>query len=436
MLRVQAWAQTDIGKQRGHNEDNYILDQAMGLYGVADGMGGHAAGEIASQMALEMLSQAISKRSNELNLLVEENPEKHRKKIIAIVTEAIQYAARQVYDLSRTKASSRGMGTTLSSILTLNSKGVISHVGDSRVFLLRDGQLQQLTEDHSLVREQLRLGLITEEEAERSPYKNVITRAVGASEELEPDVLFIDLQANDRFLLCSDGLHGYMNETEIQAFMADKDPQKIPSKLIDIANERGGRDNITAIILHIEQEHSEQVTPPKSPDLSVSNTPQPRRAEITLRMDTLQKLSLFEHMTYDELVRIMEITYLKTYQPTDIVFKEDSKGESIYILLKGEIGIFSKGHRLHTIQEGQHFGELSLFKKEPHHITAIAEKSDTQLLTIQRKSLITLMQKEPTLAVKLMWSILKELVPRTNNNIKKIVELLGQKESSDYLPNP
>lgn len=438
MLQVQAWAHTDVGRQRSHNEDNFVASDELGLYGVADGMGGHAAGEVASQTALESLVEAVQGRIQEFRLLVEENPEKHRKKIVSLMEKAVQHSARSVYQLSQSKASSRGMGTTLSALLTVGNKGVIAHVGDSRVFLLRDGQIMQLTEDHSLVREQLRLGLITEEEAERSPYKNVITRAVGASESVEPDIMVVDLQPEDRFLICSDGLHGYIDDEELGTHLADRNIASIPMRLIDIANHRGGRDNITAVVVTVLEEGAEipeadatRATQPETfqtPGPPPTPVDDPPRTEITLRMDVLQDIPLFEHMTYDELVHVMSITYLKTYQASEIIFKEGSKGDLLYVLLYGKVGIFQRGRRIDTFNDGEHFGELAVVERVARDITAIAEDNDTQLLTMQRKSLLALLRRNQGLAVKLLWGLMKGIAPRLRGSRSKLVSLLEETE--------
>lgn len=417
MLQVHAWAQTDVGRQRSHNEDNFVSDLELGLFGVADGMGGHAAGEVASETALKGLREAVADRIDELKKLVDENPEKHRAKILELVDASVQQAAKSVYDVSQEKAGSRGMGTTLSILLTLGTKGVIAHVGDSRVFLLRENRIFQLTEDHSLVNEQLRLGLITEEEAERSPYKNVITRAVGAADNVQADILFVDLMDGDRFMICSDGLHGYFQENEVGPHMAESNMETIPQKLIDLANERGGKDNITAILVHVEEDGAGAQTEIQTGDGD-------KRTEVTLRMDVLQQVPLFQHMSFPELVKMMNITYLKTYQSAERVIEEDRPGDILYVVLHGQVGLFRKGKRLQTITKGMHFGEMAIVDKSPRSATAIVEHNDTQLLTINRKSFIQLLRKEQGIAVKILWGFLKSMSGRLRDTTEQLIEFL------------
>lgn len=469
MLQVHVWAQTDVGRQRSHNEDNFIASPELGLFGVADGMGGHAAGELASRTALDSLVEAVRERVQEFRDLEAENSEKHRKKLIALMDSAMQQAARSVYELSQTKASSRGMGTTLSVLLTVGQKAILAHVGDSRIFLLRDRKLVQLTEDHSLVREQLRLGLITEEEAERSPYKNVITRAVGASETVEADIMIIDIQPHDRFLVCSDGLHGYFEEPELESEMSEKHLTTAPQRLIDLANNRGGRDNITAVVVEVSdgeasdvghdaghdaghvtdpmsaaearpQDHPTPVqgsraplpssTPPNPEGRTDTTSEELRRTEITLRMDVLQQIPLFEHLSYEELVHVMSITYLKSYQDAEIIFKEGSKGDLFYVLLDGKVGLFCRGRRMESLEPGVHFGETAIVERDAREITAISESKNTQLLTMQRKSLLALLRKNQSLAVKLLWGLMKGVIPQLRDTRHRLVDALEEHESS------
>ncbi len=404
-LQVQAWAQTDVGQQRKHNEDNYLVDMELGIFGVADGMGGHAAGEVASETALKVLRRAVAERIEQIRRLVKENPEKNRQRILSLVDESVQCAAKAVYDLSQQKADSRGMGTTLSVLLVAGNKGVVAHVGDSRIFLLRQNQIFQITEDHSLVNEQLRMGLITEEEAERSPYKNVITRAVGAADHVKTDTLFVDLLEGDRFLVCSDGLHGYFEEGEVGPHMAKENPEEIPPALIDLANTRGGKDNITAVLVWIEGD---------------SNSDRMKRTEITMRMDLLQRIPLFQHMSYQELVKLMNITYLKTFDTGERVIEEEQAGEILYVTFKGELAVFRKGKRIATLGEGDHFGEMAIIDKLPRSGTVIVEK-EAHLLTISRSNFIELMRQEQSIAVKLLWGFLKTMSTRLRDTTEELV---------------
>jgi PPM family protein phosphatase len=229
-------AATDVGRVRDGNEDAYLVDRAMGLVAVADGMGGHRAGEVASATALEALRAAITSGRP--------------------LRESIEDANEAVFTKSLTDAELRGMGTTLTAA-TLVTGGIllVGHVGDSRAYLLRDGELRQVTEDHSLVEELVREGRLTADEAAVHPQRSIITRALGVDASVEVDVYPIELAPGDRFLLCSDGLTGMVQFDDIAATLRrESDPERAASHLVDAANHAGGEDNITVVVVAVTDE--------------------------------------------------------------------------------------------------------------------------------------------------------------------------------------
>lgn len=204
-------------------------------------MGGHAAGEIASEMAVQIVSGDLAELNN---LELEGAPEQ--------VSEALRGANRAVFQRTRTELEKAGMGTTVSVLLLSDTHYIIGHVGDSRIYLLRDGQMSQLTRDHSLVQEQVDAGLLTPEQARRHPQSNVITRCVGMADDIEPDVLQGEARMGDCFLLASDGLTGMVDDRRIQQLLLSRAaPARIVDALIYEANNNGGNDNITAIIVRV-----------------------------------------------------------------------------------------------------------------------------------------------------------------------------------------
>lgn len=241
---------TDIGRVRPVNQDAFINNDTLGLYAVADGMGGHAAGEIASEEAIDTIHGFVKRGLPKLP--PRENGISERARAACrLVEQAIQAATYMVYAIAELDKDKSGMGTTVSVFLGLDDHAVIAQVGDSRIYRVRNGEASQITEDHTLISWQLKRGLITPEEAATSPYRNVITRAVGNRDYVEVDTMVLELEAGDRYLLCSDGLHGYLEPEEIPRFIGDNAEQAI-DRLIDIANERGGQDNITAVLVEVQ----------------------------------------------------------------------------------------------------------------------------------------------------------------------------------------
>ncbi len=242
---------TDVGKKRTSNEDAFFFNDELGLYAIADGMGGHAAGEIASQESLDTVVGMVRRGYESIKKLEDgELDENVLKKAIRLLESSVQAATYLVYALAEHEPERKGMGTTLSALMLIGNTGITAQVGDSRIYLVRDGKVYRLTEDHTLIAWQIKQGLISEKDAAKSPHKNVITRAVGSRDYVQVDTRCFEIVTGDAFLLCSDGLHGYLQDDEIPAILAEP-RDKACKKLIDLANERGGRDNISVVVVDV-----------------------------------------------------------------------------------------------------------------------------------------------------------------------------------------
>jgi serine/threonine protein phosphatase PrpC len=250
-LNYKVHGQSDVGRIRRNNEDNFGIDKELGLFIVADGMGGHAAGEVASRMAIELVMDYIRRtRESDEPYLTGFNSKYSRAG--NRIFSAVILANQVISESAASRQEWQGMGTTLVAAWLgdpARSRLSIAHVGDSRVYLLRHGQLRQLTTDHSLVEEQIREGLISREEAQYSLNRNMITRALGYRERVSPDIIELDLEPGDKLLLCSDGLNTMLTDREIhQIIMLNGNIATACSQLIDSANNKGGRDNTTVIM--------------------------------------------------------------------------------------------------------------------------------------------------------------------------------------------
>jgi protein phosphatase len=227
---------------RAGNEDNFFAgtNGARGLFVVADGMGGHAAGEVASEMAVRILQRELLQTEYATDRAAEH------------LAEALRRANRVIYDRTLAEVDKQGMGTTASVLLLADGRYLIGQIGDSRIYLLRDGTLRQLTKDHSYVQEQVDAGFLTAEQARYHPYSNVITRCVGASEAVEPDVYEGEVHDGDLFLVASDGLTGMVDDRRLHQLLGSRAaPSRMVDALIAEANGRGGLDNITAIVVQV-----------------------------------------------------------------------------------------------------------------------------------------------------------------------------------------
>lgn len=235
---MKSIVRTDVGRVRKQNEDSVYAADAQRLFAVADGMGGHRAGEVASAMAVEALHMRLQSRQPDLRLM----------------RQAFEEANGQIAAASAGEERLQGMGTTMTALWQTERSVLIAHVGDSRVYLLRGSRLRQVTDDHSVVAELLRCGLITPQEARRHPYRNVITRSLGSAPTVEVDLLEREREPGDLWLLCTDGLSNMLTDREMEALLGSLPPQKAADALMQKALDAGGTDNITFILAWDEGE--------------------------------------------------------------------------------------------------------------------------------------------------------------------------------------
>ncbi len=239
-MQLEVGQATNVGMIRPGNEDSLHTDVRAGLFVVADGMGGHAAGEVASEMAVGIIADELRSVKD-----IDDS-------VIAQVGQAMKRANLAIFERTLTEVDKQGMGTTASVLLLRDGKYLIGQVGDSRVYLLREGVLHQLTKDHSYVQEQVDAGFLTPEQARYHPYSNVITRCVGASADVEPDTYTGPVKQGDTFLVASDGLTGMVDDRRLQTLLQSRaNAQRVVDALISEANGRGGLDNITAIVVRV-----------------------------------------------------------------------------------------------------------------------------------------------------------------------------------------
>lgn len=250
-MKLLSFGATDPGKKRANNEDSYLVSDEQRLYAVADGVGGSEAGEVASRIAVDTIAGTMpdllgdADRTPPVESRSDEVPE------LAAFRHAVLLANRAIIEEAAKDPARRGMGTTLTALLLARKRAFLAHIGDSRAYRLRSGRLLQLTNDHSVVAEQVRSGLITPAQARTSPYRHVITQALGIDREAAPDFMEQPLNPGDTFLLCSDGLTEMLGDREIGRILSGSAPADAARKLIDAANGQGGLDNITAVVVQV-----------------------------------------------------------------------------------------------------------------------------------------------------------------------------------------
>jgi len=270
-VALTAFGLTDVGRKRKHNEDAYLLDAERGLFVVADGMGGHAAGEVASRLTVESIQEFISGTEDDHDNTWPFGYNNRYSVDGNRLSTAVERANEKVMRAVVNRPELKGMGTTVVAALFDERRVTLVHVGDSRAYLFREAELRRLTDDHSWVQEQVNAGILSEEEARSHPLKNVVTRALGGGTHVAVDLIEIPVGDGDRYLLCSDGLTGMVSDEEItSALGSPRSLEQIVRGLVELANERGGVDNITAIMVEVRTGEPRKAGDPSREKTSVS----------------------------------------------------------------------------------------------------------------------------------------------------------------------
>lgn len=410
-MQIMSWGRTDVGRTRHNNEDSYLKDPAHGIYLVADGMGGHAAGEVASQTASEVVSRVLTENHTLYEGLDTSSPAADWDSLIALIENAFQQASETVANMAAQDPEKAGMGTTMTMLLTVGSKGLMAHVGDSRLYLVRDGKLYQLSEDHSYVGEMIRKGRMTEAEGRMSPFANLLTRAVGLQPQVQVDTLLFDMLPGDTYLLSSDGLHDAFDDPEqMLPLLSHEDGPSIVRSLIDAANEKYGKDNISAVVVRTSgnlEEHD----------------------DVSLQFQALQQTYLFRYVTYEEMLRVVSAIQFHDAQPSEVLFNEGEVGSELYILLAGSVIISKEGRLLRELGPGGHFGEMAIVDRAPRSATAIVQEP-SRLMMLGQEGFYAIIRNEPRIAVKMLWGLSEVLSARLRENSELLTRVWNQLEDA------
>ena len=339
---------SDTGRMRDANEDTFLADSELGLFVVSDGMGGHAAGEVASSAAVEVVARIVSDEQ----ALIERvgRGKEDVAALTALAERAVLQACDQVHQLSRTSPEYGGMGCTLTMLITAGQKAAMAHVGDSRLYLLRQDEAHQLSVDHTLADELVRAGVLTPENARTSGHAHVLTRALGTQPAVAVDTLVIDLLPRDRFLLCSDGLSEYIPDNDWLADqIADEDFENIPDKLIAFANEAGGRDNIAAVVVKVDAATGER-------PVVVALT-----SEFNIKLEALDSVFLFEDLTMAQLTRILAICEVRELAAGEVLVKDGDPWGALTMVMEGAL-LVGAGDHIRELASGEYLGQTNLLR--------------------------------------------------------------------------
>jgi serine/threonine protein phosphatase PrpC/CRP-like cAMP-binding protein len=401
-MQIHGYGETDVGRSRTHNEDYILVEPDLGLFLVCDGMGGHAAGEVASETAAKAIHRYVASQSHILNSF--DGSPSACEAVEAVLRTAIQTASAEVFDLARGGQGRHGMGTTCIALIVAGGKGFMGHVGDSRMYMVRENRVWQLSQDHTFFNDAVRNGMMSYEEARSSPWANMITRGVGIQRSVTVDTLVFDIVENDTLLLCSDGLTAYVQEPhEIVSLLADPALPALPKKLVRVANERGGGDNISAVVVR------------GVPELPARVEDTMRRVKVTQNLQTLRHIALFMDLADTELVRLFAKFNAVERHPGEVVIREGDNTDSMFVIVEGDVQIDRGGKVVATLSRGAHFGEMGLLNQRPRSAT-VTVTSPTQVLVLDRAPFNEVLREDTGLAAKLLYKLAQILSLRLDES--------------------
>ena len=382
--------------KRDHNEDYFLVAKKRQIYALADGMGGHAAGEVASAMFTEIVDQEISRLGTALERKGVDDDQK-RRRIIAELPRVVQSANAAIFAESQRNPNRRGMGTTGILFVPTGEQGYICHVGDSRLFLFRNDELHQITEDHSYVTQLIKAGQLTPAEAVNHPLKNVVMHCIGTQATVKVDTLYLDIAPGDAFLLCSDGLTDMVSAAELTALMAQYRGAELVKQAIAAANRNGGIDNITVLVVEAREDRG---VPSTITDYGVMKTSR-----------FIRKLFLFKDLTEQEAIKVNRIIYHRSLPPKARIITAGERGKELFLIAKGTVEVWKGDTYLTRIGEGGHFGELGMMGEAERSASVVAS-TDCDLMVIHADDLRKLIGEDQTLGNKVLWAFLENLTDR------------------------
>ncbi len=398
MLRFHA--RTDVGRRRKHNEDSLLASEEFGVFVVADGVGGRKAGELASAITVNSFQSYAPRLKAAVDAFAVDQNRETRNAVLQMLDLAANTASKRVYEAA-TATGRQGMTTTLVAVVVGGGAAFVVHVGDSRAYLVREGKLRQLTEDHSMVNELIRTGAMTPEEASTSRYRNVITRAIGLYPNVRTDTLHVELLDGDRLLLCSDGLSDLVEAERILDLAQTPNINASVDCLVDAALERGGRDNITVLIIE-----PEAILEAES---------------VSARAKAMEDLFLFADLPFHARLRVGRIVNEVFVSPNQYVVRQDEPGDKLYVVVQGQVSVQVDGREVVVLGAGEHFGEISLVDREPRSADIVA-KGFGHLLCIERDAFRDFCIMEPALGNQMLWKLLATLSQRLRNTNRQLVE--------------
>ncbi len=409
-LNVDGWAASDIGRRRERNEDRYFCDPAKGVFAVADGVGGKPGGAEASKMVVEQLEE----RAAEVRRFVDERAvpldDRSRDEIFEFLTGAVQEINRKVYQKKSPSTYPRGIGSTLDMVVLAAQGAFVLHVGDSRVYLLRGEDIYRITRDHTYEEHIRQNPHLLSGDQTPGEYSHVLTRSIGGRPRVRVDRVFVELKPGDQLLLCTDGITNEVDGAEIQRLFGDEPPRRqTAQKLVDLANERGGRDNATAVVVQVDSSA-------ETGDDGIGFSRATTRRDTFWRVRFLESVEMFSELNFQELLRVLRFVHTRSVTAGETIVRRGDPVDGLYFVMEGQLSVQIESAELTRLGEGEHFGEFALFG-EPVRSADVHAECDGELLFISRENVDRLIEQTPGLGIKL----LRKMLERTSQIIQSML---------------
>ncbi len=387
-LKAEGVGRTHVGRVRTHNEDCFAIDEALGLFVVSDGMGGHAGGEVASKTAVAAVLEHV--RSCQADLAAIRGGREPREMLARIAEEAIGLAARRVYDLATSPEGQSGMGCTLTMLLLVDKGGAMAHVGDTRLYQLRNERVSQLSQDHTMLAELLRQGTSHADSLKHSPFAHVLSRAVGPHPAVQVETAVFDAIAGDRYVLCSDGFSHHLPAPEtlapIVAEGLDEGAREAAAdRLVAMANDGGGEDNITVLVITVG-----------------GDAAQPGRAlAVEARYEALRSMFMFEDLDHRMVARVLQVCRMDEHKPGDVVVELGQATDELFVVVAGRYELSDDAGAIGELGPSDFAGVTTLIKARVSRARLRAVEP-SRLLCLSSAAFSKLVRRRPWLGIFLL----------------------------------
>lgn len=390
-MKLIGKGKSDIGQVRDNNEDSFWVDNERGIFVVCDGMGGLEGGDVASQQAIAVVRAVLQKHAPTLEGLQSNEPNTPQI-LSSIAQEAVKAANEKVFALAKKQTGEHGMGTTLLMLLSCGPHAVMAHVGDSRLYLFREGKVFQLSTDHTLLQEFLGRGYLSVEDAKDHPHGNILLRAVGNQASVDVDVLYCQVHRHDTLLLCSDGLSRYLeNSQQLASFLETNELEEIPDALVGWANEQGGRDNITAVVVRLDEDLLKDTV----------EIPAEEYSEFYHSLQVLEDCFLTRSLSLQGRLRLLNQMQTVTHEAGDVLLSEGDLCERMILVLEGGLDCSRNGQVHRHLSRANDLSAAALL--EPiTMVETITATEPTTVLLLEGESFRKIVKRKPWLGLKLM----------------------------------